>query len=172
MENLYLEARASSIEGTGCFARQRIPAGTRIIEYLGQRIPPALVEERSQVEVDDLGEIIGESRVYMFYVDHRTTIDGGVNGNDARFINHSCAPNCKSTVENRRVFIDALRDIEQGEELTFDYKLDVSGTGTEANKRRYACHCRAPNCRGTMLALPKVKKPSSGRTESVKQETI
>lgn len=154
-ENPYLEARASDIEGTGCFARRHIPAGTRIIEYLGQRIPPALVEERSQVEVDDLGEIINESRVYMFYVDHRTTIDGGVNGNDARFLNHSCAPNCKSSVENRRVFIDALRDIEPGEELTFDYKLDVSGIGAEASRRRYACRCGAANCRGTMLAVGK-----------------
>ena len=153
MENFYLEVRSSEIEGTGCFARQRIPAGTRIIEYLGQRIPPSVVEERSMVEVDDLGEIIHETKVYMFHVDWRTTIDGAVNGNDARFTNHSCDPNCKSTVEDRRVFIDALRDIEPGEELTFDYKLDVNAS-TEA-KKRYACRCGAPNCRGTMLALPK-----------------
>lgn len=153
MENIYLEARASEIEGTGCFARQRIPAGTRIIEYLGQRIPPSVVEERSMVEIDDVGEIIKESHVYMFYVDWRTTIDGAVNGNDARFINHSCSPNCKSTIEDRRVFIDALRDIDPGEELTFDYKLDVNAS-TEV-KKRYACRCQAPNCRGTMLALPK-----------------
>ncbi|RJX32801.1 MAG: SET domain-containing protein [Oxalobacter sp.] len=153
MENLYLEARASEIEGTGCFAKQRIPAGTRIIEYLGQRIPQSVVEERSMVEVDDLGEIIKDSHVYMFYVDWRTTIDGAVNGNDARFINHSCAPNCKSTVEDRRVFIDAIRDIAPGEELTFDYKLDVNASSEQ--KKRYACRCKAPNCRGTMLALPK-----------------
>ncbi len=155
MENQYLEARASEIEGTGCFAKQHIPAGTRIIEYLGQRIPPSVVEERSEVEVDDVGEIIKDSHVYMFYVDWRTTIDGGVNGNDARFINHSCAPNCKSTVENRRVFVDALRDIELGEELTFDYKLDVNASAEQ--KKRYACRCGASNCRGTMLALPKKK---------------
>ena len=153
MENLYLEARSSEIEGTGCFARQRIPAGTRIIEYLGQRIPPSVVEERSMVEVDDFGELIDEPRVYMFQVDRRTTIDGAVNGNDARFINHSCAPNCKSTIEDRRVFVDTLRNIEQGEELTFDYKLDV-GTVSVAGQQLFACHCRAPNCRGTMLALP------------------
>jgi uncharacterized protein len=154
MENLYLEARSSEIEGTGCFARQRIPAGARIIEYKGQRIPPSVVEERSMVQVDDLGDLIEEPRVYMFYVDRRTTIDGAVNGNDARFINHSCAPNCKSTVEDRRVFVDALRDIEQGEELTFDYKLDV-GTVSVAGQQLFACHCGAPNCRGTMLELPK-----------------
>jgi len=153
MENLYLEVRSSEIEGTGCFARQRIPEGTRIIEYLGQRIPPSIVLERSMVEVDDLGEIIKQSHVYMFYVDWRTTIDGAVNGNDARFINHSCNPNCKPTIEDRRVFIDALRDIEQGEELTFDYKLDVNAS-TEI-KKGYACLCGAPNCRGTMLGLPK-----------------
>ncbi len=153
MENIYLEARSSEIEGTGCFARQRIPAGTRIVEYLGQRIPPSVVEERSMVEVDDVGDIIKESHVYMFYVDWRTTIDGAVNGNDARFINHSCNPNCKSTIEDRRVFIDALRDIEPGEELTFDYNLDVKAS-TEL-KKRYTCLCKAPNCRGTMLAQPK-----------------
>ena len=153
MENIYLEARASNIEGTGCFARRHIPAGTRIIEYLGQRIPPSIVEERSQFEVDDTGEILKESHVYMFYVDWRTTIDGGVNGNDARFINHSCNPNCKSAVEDRRVFIDALRDIAPGEELTFDYKLNVNAS-TEL-KKRYACRCGSANCRGTMLAPPK-----------------
>lgn len=153
MENLYLEARASEIEGTGCFARRHIPKGTRIIEYLGQRIPQSVVEERSTVAVDDLGEIIEETKVYMFYVDWRTTIDGGVNGNDARFLNHSCDPNCKSTIEDRRVFIDALRDIAPGEELTFDYKLDVNAS-SEA-KKRYACRCGSPNCRGTMLAPPK-----------------
>jgi SET domain-containing protein len=153
MENQYLEARASNIEGTGCFARCPIPAGTRIIEYKGQRIPQSVVEERSQVEVDDTGEIIKDSHVYMFYVDWRTTIDGGVNGNDARFINHSCHPNCKSTVEDRRVFIDALRDIAPGEELTFDYKLDVNASTEQ--KKRYACRCGAPNCRGTMLAETK-----------------
>ena len=150
MENGYVEARASSIEGTGCFAKQFIPAGTRIIEYKGQRIPPVLVEERSAVEVDDTGEIIDHGHVYMFYVDWLTTIDGGVNGNDARFINHSCDPNCKSTVENRRVFIDAIRDIAPGEELTFDYKLDVSASAEQ--KKRYACRCGSPKCRGTMLA--------------------
>ncbi len=154
MINEYLEARSSEIEGTGCFARQRIPAGTRIIEYLGQRIPPSVVEERSMVEIDDLGEIISETRVYMFHVDWRTTIDGAVNGNDARFLNHSCDPNCKSTIEDRRVFIDALRNIDPGEELTFDYKLDVNASA-EAKKKRYACRCGAPNCRGTMLAVSK-----------------
>lgn len=154
MENQYLKARASDIDGTGCFARKHIPKGTRIIEYKGQRIPPSVVEERSMVEVDDLGEIIEETHVYMFYVDKRITIDGGVNGNDARFINHSCEPNCKSTVENRRVFIDAIRDIEQGEELTFDYKLDVNSS-SEAKRKRYICRCGSPNCRGTMLPLPK-----------------
>jgi len=105
------------------------------------------------VETDDLGEIIEETHVYMFYVDWRTTIDGAVNGNEARFINHSCDPNCKSTVENRRVFIDALRDIEPDEELTFDYSLEVSASSEQ--KKRYACRCKAPNCRGTMLELPK-----------------
>lgn len=151
MDNVYLEARSSDIQGTGCFARKDILNGTRIIEYKGQRIPQSVVEERSFVEVDDVGEIIESSHVYMFYVDWRTTIDGGVNGNDARFINHSCEPNCKSSVENRRVFIDAIRNIAQGEELTFDYKLDV--TASAEQKKRYACRCGSPNCRGTMLDI-------------------
>lgn len=155
MKNAYFEVRASIIEGAGCFAVQRIPAGTRIIEYKGQRIPPTVAETRTLATIDEYGEIVEQPHVYMFIVDKRTTIDPEVNGNEARFINHSCSPNCKSTVENRHVFIDAIRTIEIGEELTFDYKLDIGGVVTEADKKRYACRCGAPNCRGTMLELPK-----------------
>ena len=162
MQNLYLEVRPSSIEGKGAFAVQRIPEGTRIIEYTGERITQAIAEER--YGYDEYSEDSGEgSHVYLFTVDSRAIIDGAVDGNDARFINHSCSPNCEAVVEKKRVYIEAIRDIEVGEELFFDYQLDIGEDVTEEDRQRYACLCGAKKCRGTMLDVPKVKKGRNAR---------
>jgi SET domain-containing protein len=78
-------------------------------------------------------------------------IDGAQGGNSARWINHSCAPNCEAEQEGDRVFIRATRTIEEGAEIFIDYALDVEGRRTAALKRLYACRCGARRCRGTML---------------------
>lgn len=81
-------------------------------------------------------------------------IDGGQGGNSARWVNHSCAPNCETEQQGSRVYIHALRDIEPGEELFIDYRLFVEGRRTAALKRLYQCHCGSAHCRGTMFAPP------------------
>ena len=73
--------------------------------------------------------------------------------NDARWINHSCDPNCEAIEEDDRIFIDALRDIQAGEELFYDYALEIDEPITEESKKKFACHCHSPNCRGTMLDI-------------------
>lgn len=157
MQNPYLEVRPSSIEGRGAFAKQRIPKGTRLIEYLGERITQAVANKRYGDENCD--NAIGETEhVYLFTVSSRTIIDGAVNGNDARFINHSCSPNCESVVKKGRVYIEAIRTIEEGEELYYDYQLDIGEEVSEEDKQRYACLCGSANCRGTMLDVPMPKK--------------
>ncbi len=79
-------------------------------------------------------------------------IDAAVNGNDARFLNHSCDPNCDVVVEDGRLWIETIRDVRRGEELAYDYQHTLEERHTPAAKRRFPCHCGSPRCRGTMLA--------------------
>jgi SET domain-containing protein len=139
------EIRSSRVHGFGGFALRRIRRGTRIVEYLGERIS---VEEGNARYDDELSE---HAHVLLFTVDEQTVIDGGVGGSDAKYFNHSCTPNCEAQIFGDRVFIVALRTIEPGEELTYDYHLDYDGEQDETTLRRYACLCGAGSCRGTML---------------------
>lgn len=113
-----------------------------MIEYAGERISTAEADALEQPE-DEI--------VLLFTVDRRTIVDAARNGNEARFINHSCDPNCEAVIDDGRIYIEALRTIQTGEELTYDYHLDHPGPHTAAVRRRYACHCGAESCRGTML---------------------
>lgn len=173
MQNNYLEVRPSPIEGCGAFALQTIPKETRIIEYTGERITPAVAQRRYGREERCDDDVSAEPHFYLFSVDSRTNIDGSVDGNEARFINHSCEPNCEAIVEKKRVYIEALRTIDAGEELTYDYRLDAGDDVTEEDRQRYACHCGAPRCRGTMLVPSKVKtvrgkrKPAKSKAQPV-----
>lgn len=146
MRKKLLEVRPSKVQGLGAFAVTPIPRGTRIIEYTGQRISPTEADRRYD---DDACE---HPRVLLFSVDSRTVIDGGVGGNDSRFINHSCEPNCAAVTERKHIYIEALRDIAPGEELLYDYNLTHRDEDAPDLPQRYACHCGAPACRGTMLA--------------------
>ena len=136
----------SPIHGRGVFAARRIAAGKRIIEYLGERIAPVEGEKR----YDDDG--VDHPHVLLFTVDEHTVIDGGSGGNEAIYINHSCEPNCEAVDDDGRIYIEALRDIKAGEELTYDYQLERPGRYLASWKERYRCRCGAPTCRGTMLA--------------------
>jgi SET domain-containing protein len=80
-------------------------------------------------------------------------INPEIGGNDARWINHSCNPNCEAIEEDDRIFIYAMRNIEAGEELLYDYQMQIDEPITDAAKKKFACHCGASNCRGTMLEL-------------------
>jgi SET domain-containing protein len=140
-----LALRRSGIHGKGVFAREHIPAGTRLIEYTGERVSA----EEGDRRYPWLEEV--PYHTLLFTVADDVVVDGGVGGNVSRFINHSCDPNCASSVEDLRIYIDALRDIEPGEELTFDYQLITQGRHTAAAKRRFPCCCGSDNCRGTLL---------------------
>jgi SET domain-containing protein len=147
MSDSPFEIRSSPIAGEGAFAVRPIRKGTRIIEYLGERVSQAEADRR----YDDT--LVEHPLVLLFTVDDRTVIDAGVGGNEARFINHSCEPNCKSVTRRRRVHIWAIRNISPGEELTYDYNLTRDGITDEEAYTRYACRCGASACRGTLLAL-------------------
>lgn len=146
--------RHSTIHGNGVFATRKIPAGEFIIEYEGERITQKEADRRAGADPDN------PFHTFFFSLESGKLIDGGVNGNEARWINHSCAPNCEAREEKGRIFIHALRDIRRGEELNYDYGLIIEDRHTAAVKRAYACLCGAADCRGTMLA-PKRKSRRS-----------
>ena len=140
-----IEVRDSAIHGRGVYAIASIKRGTRIIEYLGERISHAEADER----YEDRGEDDGHT--FLFIASRRTVIDAGVDGNGARFINHSCDPNCETVIEGSRVFIDAIRNIKLGDELGYDYQLTWESTDDPVELALYRCRCGARKCRGTML---------------------
>jgi SET domain-containing protein len=151
-----LEVRASPLHGLGVFAAQRIVRGTRIIEYLGERVTHAEADRRYQ------HKDAADAHTFLFIVDARTVIDAGAGGNEARFVNHACEPNCESVIERRRVFIDAVRTIEPGEELTYDYQIQRDADDPPDVDAIFACHCGATGCRGTMLWPPR-RAPAAER---------
>ena len=137
--------RRSRIHGRGVYAARRIRSGTRIIEYIGDRISHEEADARYEMKGDDDGH------TFLFVVDDDLCIDAGIGGNAARFINHKCDANCETIIEGRRVFIEAIRTIQPGEELGYDYQLTWETTDDPEELKLYACRCGAPNCRGTML---------------------
>ena len=134
------------MQGLGGFAIRRIPAGTRLVEYSGERLTPSQADERYP---DDES---GRHHTFLFAIDDDIVIDAAVNGNDARFINHSCDPNCDGVIDDDRIWIETIRDVEVGEELAYDYAYVLDERHSPAAKRRFPCHCGAANCRGTILA--------------------
>ena len=147
----YFEVRPSAIQGLGAFALRRIRKGTRLIEYTGEHITPEEADRR----YDD--DAMDRPHTFLFTLSKRTIVDAAVDGNEARYINHSCAPNCEAVIEAGRVYIEALRTIQPGEELTYDYQLERPGPYRPEWRQRYACRCGAPNCRGTLL-LPRRRR--------------
>ena len=140
------DIRPSPMQGLGVFATDAIPSGVRLIEYSGERLTPTDADERYP-------DVPGERHhTYLFAIDDTVVIDAAVGGNEARFINHSCAPNCDAVIDAGRIWIEAIRDIAPGEELAYDYAYALPERHTPAAKRRFPCHCGADACRGTILA--------------------
>ena len=138
--------RASGIHGRGVFASRDIPRGTRILEYRGVRIS---YDRAAELYSDDADQ---PAHTFLFEIDVDTVIDAGQRGNAARWINHSCAPNCEAVDEGGRIYIEAIRKIRAGEELGYDYNILLEERHTAAERRRWACLCGARDCRGTLLA--------------------
>jgi SET domain-containing protein len=145
----------SSVHGNGVFARRDIAPGERIIEYGGREITWDEAQVRAEIQGGP------HNHTFFFSLANGNVIDGGDHGNEARFINHSCEPNCEAIEEeDGRIFIYALHDIRQDEELSYSYPLIYEGRHTPAIKRAFACRCGALNCTGTMLApKPRKRKP-------------
>ena len=143
-----LQVRSSPIHGKGVFARVALKKGELVLEYLGTIIdwPEALRRHPHDPSQPN-------HTFYFALEDEDGVIDGNDGGNRARWINHSCNPNCESQTKGRRVWVRALRDIAAGEELNYDYSLVLDEPLTPQLKKDYECRCGSKNCRHTMLAL-------------------
>ncbi|ASD79827.1 SET domain-containing protein-lysine N-methyltransferase [Burkholderia gladioli pv. gladioli] len=138
--------RRSPVHGKGVFATCALVAGELVCEYLGERISwdeAVLRHPRDPAQPD---------HTFYFDVGNGTVIDGAIGGNSARWLNHACRPNCEAEDRDGRIFIRTVNPVPAGEELSIDYALFVEGRLTRQLRERYACHCGAPDCRGTMLA--------------------
>jgi SET domain-containing protein len=139
-----IEVRKSGVHGRGVYATQFISEGTRIIEYTGQR-----------VSWEDAPNEENNPHTFNFGLENGEVINPEIDGNEARWINHSCDPNCEAIEEDDRVFIYAMRDIESGQELFYDYALEIDEPITEESMQEFECHCGVARCRGTMLEIKK-----------------
>jgi SET domain-containing protein len=145
--------RTSPIHGRGVFATRTIRQGSDIIEYRGRRVSMEAADELPDSDPRN------PYHTFLFELNDGRVIDAAVRGNAARWINHSCRPNCVPYENDEgRVFIEAKRTIRAGEELSYDYKLNVPGRHTNALLANYVCRCGAPRCRGTMVEARKKKK--------------
>lgn len=138
--------KSSLVHGEGVFAKQTIPKGTRIFEYAGERV------QKVNLAADLTKGLT--SLIYVMNLNEIYAVDGERGGNDSRFINHSCDPNCEVLYFNDTPYIYAIQEIQEGEELSFDYKYgseaDVELTA-EQKKEWFPCNCGAAKCRGTLL---------------------
>jgi len=141
--NRLYEIRDSSIQGCGVFAARRIRPGQRIIEYAGERISNKEADGR----YDD--EKMSRHHTFLFTLDKKTVVDGNARGNDSRFINHSCDPNCEAVIENGEIWIYAVRNIQPGVELAYDYQYER--TNDHGDEKLYVCKCGSPKCRGSIM---------------------
>jgi hypothetical protein len=158
------EVRHSRVHGYGVFALRRIRTATTILEYLGDRVTHAEADARyADKRADD-------NHTFLFTVDDKTVIDAGVNGNEARYVNHGCDPNCQSVTRNKRIFIEAIRTIQPGEELHYDYQIQRDADDADNVDEVFACRCGAPQCRGSMLEPVKVprRRRKPARTKAKK----
>ena len=138
-----IAVRRSNIHGRGVFALTKIRKGERVIEYTGERV--------SHDEADRRYPADDSTHTMLFIVDDNIVIDATRIGSSARWINHSCRPNCESVDDEGRIYIEAVRDIPPGEELTYDYNLILDEPHTPAAKRENPCYCGEKRCRGTLL---------------------
>lgn len=147
-----IQVRRSGVHGKGVFALQDIAKGETVIEYIGEIISAQEAEDRHPHDPSD------PNHTFYFQIDDDRVIDALHGGNSARWINHSCSPNCKPVVEDHRVFIKSKRNIAAGEELNYDYGLIVDEPITQKLIAQYPCWCGSPKCRKTLLAAKPLSK--------------
>ena len=159
----YLLVCKSRIHGAGVFAKKDIPKGVRIIEYVGERITKKESDRRADIPLERNKKNSEKGAVYIFEVNKRHDLDGHVSYNTARYINHSCEPNCESENIRGHIWIISLRDIKKGEEISYNY-----GYQWDMNYVDHKCCCGMKRCVGYILAEEHWKKLAKKREKAAK----
>lgn len=146
--------RKSSIHNYGIFAKKNIKKNTKIIEYIGEKVTKAEGDRRSSKRIKKFTNSRQSGSVYIFELDKKYDIDGFVNRNKARFINHSCNPNCEVDIIDGKIWISSIKNIKKDEELSYDY-----GYSFDPNDfRDHVCKCGSKNCIGFIISSDEWKK--------------
>jgi uncharacterized protein len=156
--NQYIYKKESRVHGTGIFAKTFIPKGTRIIEYVGEKITKPEADRRGAIVLDQ-AKSSDTGAVYIFVLNKKYDIDGNVHYNTAKYINHSCDPNCETEIIRGHIWVIAKRDIQPDEELSYNYGYDLD------TFREHVCRCGSPRCVGYIVEedqWPKLKRILNG----------
>lgn len=151
----YCSVKKSVIHGRGVYAKKFIPEGTRVIQYVGEKITKAESDRRADIALENNKLRESEGAVYIFTLNKKYDIDGYVTHNTARYINHSCEPNCETDIIRGKIWIVALRDIKKGKEITYNYGYDLD------SYKDHPCECGSKKCVGYIVAeehWPKLKR--------------
>lgn len=142
----YIVVNSSKIHNKGVFAKNDIKKGTKVIEYVGNRITKKQSENVADKQLEKSKENSSEGSVYIFELNKRYDIDGNVSWNPAKYINHSCSPNCEVEVVKGHIWIITIKDIKKGEELSYNYGYDLD------DYKEHPCRCGSKNCVGYITA--------------------
>ena len=153
VENKFFAVKYSKIHQKGAFAKKDIKRGTRIVQYLGKKITKAEAEKVSS-----------KDGIFLFELDKKWDIDGNVPENTAKFINHSCDPNCRIDIIKKHIWIIAKRKIKKGEELSYNYWFGLE------DYKDHPCKCGAKNCFGFILGKEYWKKIRNKNAKSKKRK--
>jgi len=143
-QKLYIK-KNSKIHASGLFARADIESGTKIIQYKGLKITKAQSDKIADVHIDANKKEGTVGAVYIFTLNDRYDINGKVAWNLAKYINHSCDPNCETDIVRGKIWISAIKDIKKGEELSYDYGYDMHCF------EDHPCRCNSKNCVGFIV---------------------
>lgn len=168
VKSQYITVKKSKIHGTGIYAKKNIPEGTRVIEYVGERVTKKESDRRAQTPLENNAENEEMGAVYLFEINKRYDLDGYVPYNTARYINHSCEPNCESDIIKGRVYIIAIRDIKKGEEISYNYNYSWE------DYEDHPCYCGTKDCVGYILAeeyWPKLKRKLKKKREAKRKKS-
>ncbi|MFP4567331.1 MAG: flavodoxin [Candidatus Woesearchaeota archaeon] len=165
-ENEYIKVKKSGIHNAGVFAKKDIPKETKIIEYVGERITKKESEKRADAILDESKKNKEKGAVYIFEINKKYDLDGNVPYNLARYINHSCMPNCESENIDGKIWISSIKDIKKGEELLYNYGYDID------SHEEHPCLCGADECIGYIAAENKWKKLKTQLKKKFKNKKV
>ena len=150
------KVKKSKVHGTGVFANQIIPKKTKVIEYIGRKVSKSEGDKISEKRLKKYLNSKKTGSVYVFELNKRFDIDGSPLYNKARYINHSCSPNCEVDIIRGHIWISSIKNISEGEELSYDYGYEF-----DENYKDHVCKCGSKNCIGFIISKddwPKYKR--------------